>query len=90
MSALNPHRRLAPHHQVRPVLGPPTTHSLPVKRYSAAYTLDDINDMAVMDPAQEDPLMRAIPLMSDLDNVLLENLTQATRMRDMGTTAKVS
>ncbi|TCD70566.1 hypothetical protein EIP91_002912 [Steccherinum ochraceum] len=44
--------------------------------------------MAVIDPAQEDPLTRAIPIMSELDAVLMENYRQAMRMREMGATAK--
>lgn len=49
----------------------------------------DKDNMAVMDPAQDDPLMRAIPIMGELDTVLMENLRQAGRMRELGTTAKV-
>ncbi|KAH8104827.1 hypothetical protein BXZ70DRAFT_922626 [Cristinia sonorae] len=44
--------------------------------------------MAVMDPAQEDPLMRAMPIMNELDEVLMENFRQASRMRELGGTAK--
>lgn len=46
--------------------------------------------MAVIDTAQEDPLMRAIPIMTEMDQVLMENLRQATKMRELGSTAKVS
>ncbi|THH28813.1 hypothetical protein EUX98_g5371 [Antrodiella citrinella] len=44
--------------------------------------------MAVLDPAQDDPVARAMPIMSELDSVLMENLRQASRMRELGATAK--